>query len=120
MRLGRGSKPLSGTRPGSRRLPADGLEVFARLGAAPWTARARALGAAPAARLRSPSGARSFTPHARQVAELVAEGLTNAQIAEQLGVSIRTVTSHLDHAYTKLGIGSRAALTAHLLRRGAQ
>ena len=48
----------------------------------------------------------------------MAEGLTNAEIAEQLGVSIRTVTSHLDHAYTKLGIGSRAALTAHLLRGG--
>jgi DNA-binding CsgD family transcriptional regulator len=50
------------------------------------------------------------------VAELVAEGLTNGQVAERLGVSIRTVTSHLDHAYTKLGIGSRAALVAHLLR----
>ena len=52
----------------------------------------------------------------REVAELVAEGLTNGQVAERLGVSIRTVTSHLDHAYTKLGIGSRAALVAHLLR----
>ena len=102
---------------GSRRLPADALEVFVRLGAAPWTARARVLGAAPAAR-PEPERREILTPREREVAELVAEGLTNAQIAEQLGVSIRTVTSHLDHAYTKLGIGSRAALTAHLLRGG--
>lgn len=84
------------------------------LGAEPWALRARRLiGSAPA-----PARPATLTPREREVALLVAEGLTNAEIAERLFVSIRTVTSHLDHAYTKLGIGSRAALTAYILRNG--
>lgn len=49
-----------------------------------------------------------------EVALLVAEGLTNAEIAERLTVSVRTVTSHLDHIYTRLGINSRVALARHV------
>ena len=40
---------------------------------------------------------------------LVAEGMTDAEIAERLFVSRRTVTSHLTSIYNKVGIGSRAA-----------
>jgi DNA-binding CsgD family transcriptional regulator len=89
-------------------------ELFERLGAVPWAARARALGSETAVGRRTTVP--QLTRREREVAELVAEGLTNGQVAERLHVSIRTVTSHLDHAYTKLGIGSRAALVAHLLR----
>jgi len=53
-----------------------------------------------------------------EVSRLVANGLTNAQIAESLGISPRTVTSHLDHIYGRLGIGSRAALTRWIVERG--
>lgn len=53
-----------------------------------------------------------------EVARLVAGGMTNADIAEQLGISPRTVASHLDHIYTRLGIGSRAALTRWLADAG--
>ncbi|NVB37662.1 helix-turn-helix transcriptional regulator [Pseudenhygromyxa sp. WMMC2535] len=53
-----------------------------------------------------------------EVSRLVAEGLTNAAIAERLGISPRTVTSHLDHIYGRLGIGSRAALTRMIVERG--
>ena len=44
------------------------------------------------------------------VADLAATGLTNKQIATQLFLSPRTVSTHLSHAYTKLGITSRAVL----------
>jgi DNA-binding CsgD family transcriptional regulator len=40
--------------------------------------------------------------------------MSNAEIAEELFISVRTVTSHLDHIYTKLGISSRAALAAYV------
>ncbi len=46
-----------------------------------------------------------------EVLRLVAEGLTNEQIAEQLVISYRTVTTHLNSIYTKLAVKSRAAAT---------
>jgi DNA-binding CsgD family transcriptional regulator len=44
------------------------------------------------------------------VARLVADGLTNREVAEQLFVSPHTVNSHLRHVFTKLGINSRVEL----------
>ncbi len=44
-----------------------------------------------------------------EVLRLVAQGLTDAQVAEQLVISHRTVTTHLTSIYNKLGINSRAA-----------
>ena len=52
-----------------------------------------------------------------EVGRLVAQGLSNAAIAEALGISRRTVTTHLDHIYTRLNINSRAALTRWLIER---
>lgn len=46
----------------------------------------------------------------REVAELAAAGESNAAIADLLGVSVRTVESHLYSVFGKLGIGERAAL----------
>lgn len=91
------------------------LAVFERIGAEPFAERARRrLGRAPAR-----TGRRvMLTPQERRVGMLVASGLTNLEIAERLGISIRTVTSHLDHAYTKLGVGSRAALAAYVTGGG--
>ena len=57
-----------------------------------------------------------LTPVERQVADLVAEHLTNPQIAERLFVSRGTVKTHLSHIYSKLGISSRAELTGEVLR----
>ena len=51
-----------------------------------------------------------LTARELEVAGLLAEGLTNREIAGRLYISIRTVTSHLDHIYTKLGMSSRVAL----------
>ncbi len=59
-----------------------------------------------AKRLRKQLSARQL-----QVAKLVAEGLSNREIAERLGIRLRTVESHLDHVYRELNISSRSALT---------
>lgn len=56
-----------------------------------------------------------------EVAEAVAEGLTNAEIAERLGIGRRTVATHLERIFERLGLHSRAALAHHVAlerRRG--
>lgn len=60
-----------------------------------------------------------LSPRQLEVARLVATGMTSVEIAASLGLSPRTVTSHLDHIYDRLGIGSRAALTRALAMAGA-
>jgi DNA-binding CsgD family transcriptional regulator len=60
----------------------------------------------------------SLSARQLEVGRLVARGLTNAAIGEQLGISTRTVTTHLDHIYSRLGIGSRTVLTRWLRERG--
>lgn len=51
-----------------------------------------------------------LSPREREVAELVAEGLTNAEIGDRLGISGGTVGRHLANIYRRLEIHSRAAL----------
>ena len=53
-----------------------------------------------------------------QVAKLVAEGLANKDIADRLGITARTVESHLDHIYRVLEISSRSALTRVIVEAG--
>jgi DNA-binding CsgD family transcriptional regulator len=50
-----------------------------------------------------------------EVAELVADGLTNAEIGAKLHISPATVGRHLSNIYERLGIHSRAALTKHIV-----
>ena len=49
-----------------------------------------------------------LTPRELDVLRLVVAGRTNAEIAEALFVSRRTVTTHVSHLYAKLGVASRA------------
>ena len=44
----------------------------------------------------------------RETLTLLAEGLSNAEIAERLGISEKTVRNHLSHLFDKLGVWSRA------------
>jgi DNA-binding NarL/FixJ family response regulator len=53
-----------------------------------------------------------------EVLALVAEGLTDAEVAERLVVSIRTVHAHLRSIYRKLDIHSRSAATRYALEHG--
>jgi DNA-binding CsgD family transcriptional regulator len=65
-------------------------------------------------------GWESLTPTELQVAALVEEGLSNPQIAARLLMGRATVKTHLDHAYAKLGIHSRAELAAEMARRSRE
>ena len=54
----------------------------------------------------------------REVLTLIADGLTTAQIAEQMHLSPHTVQSHRDHIMTKLDLHSTVALTKYAIRKG--
>ncbi len=71
-------------------------------------------------RKRPSSGWDSLTPTELRVVELVAEGLTNPQIAAKMFVARGTVKVHLGHIFTKLGVTSRSELTAQAVRRVAR
>ncbi|GLW33611.1 ATP-binding protein [Actinoplanes regularis] len=66
------------------------------------------------ARRPRPGDRSALTPRESEVAGLVAEGLTNRQIAERLFLSVGTVGVHVGRVYAKLGVGRRAAVAARL------
>ena len=59
-----------------------------------------------------------LSPREAEVLVLVARGHTNRAIADELFISEKTVTSHLTHVFTKLGVASRAAATAFAYEHG--
>ncbi len=61
----------------------------------------------------------SLTAREREVLDWVAEGKSNPEIGLILGISARTVQTHLEHVFTKLGVVSRAQAVAEGLRRRA-
>ena len=71
-----------------------------------------------AARTPEPAGAGPLSPRERELVTLVARGRTNAQIAAQLYISVRTVGSHLDRIRDKTGCRRRADLTRLALEAG--
>ena len=63
-------------------------------------------------------GTEKLSARERQLVTLVTQGVTNAQIAAQLYISIRTVSSHLDRIRDKTGCRRRADLTRQALTEG--
>jgi DNA-binding NarL/FixJ family response regulator len=60
-----------------------------------------------------------FTDAENRVARLVATGLSNKEIAAELGVSVRTVEGHISNVLSKKGWSNRVEIARHLLSRGA-
>ena len=60
----------------------------------------------------------ALTPREREIVDLVAEGLSNRQIAEQLFVSERTVETHVSHVLGKLGATSRTDIATWAMASG--
>jgi DNA-binding NarL/FixJ family response regulator len=60
----------------------------------------------------------ALTARELEVLQLLAEGLSNKEIARALGVAPRTVNFHLDNLYSKLGVSSRTEAAIYALRRG--
>jgi len=59
-----------------------------------------------------------LTPRELETLQLLAEGLSNKEIARALAVSPRTVNFHLDNIYSKLGVSSRTEAAIYALRHG--
>jgi DNA-binding NarL/FixJ family response regulator len=65
-----------------------------------------------------PGRSAGLTRREREIAALVATGLTNREIAGKLYLSVRTVEVHVDHALTKLGFRTRTQLAAWIHEQG--
>jgi DNA-binding NarL/FixJ family response regulator len=88
------------------------LETFEDLGALSWEKRTRAelRATGERARKRKSNSLTQLTPQQMQIADLVARGATNKEVAAQLFLSPRTVDHHLRNIFVTLGIRSRAEL----------
>jgi len=93
----------------------EAFALFERIGATTWSSNARnefeRLGGRRA-------GAGKLTPAERQIADLVARGKSNHEVASELYLSPKTVEWNLSKVYRKLMVRSRTELAAKLARRG--
>ncbi|MBI4499898.1 MAG: helix-turn-helix transcriptional regulator [Gemmatimonadetes bacterium] len=114
---------LSGTLAATGRYaPADrearqASEIFHGLGAQQDEARARALLERPTLK-RKGDGPAGMTARQLEILRLVAQGMSNPQIATRLRLSDHTVKRHVANLLTKLGLPSRAAAVAYAAREG--
>ena len=108
----------AGQRTEARTLLRRGLELGDACGAAPLAARARhdlrIAGARP--HRACLTGPQALTPSERRVAGMVADGMSNREVAQALFVTTKTVEAHLSNAYRKLEVGSRTQLAKALTR----
>lgn len=62
---------------------------------------------APPLRARSAAPMQGLTAREREVMELIAQGLSNREIASTLYITEKTVKNHINHLYAKLGVTAR-------------
>ncbi|MCR8946264.1 response regulator transcription factor [Streptomyces sp. OUCMDZ-4982] len=79
--------------------------------------RLRTAGSAPGTAAARP-GAPQLSPREREVVVLLAEGLTNAEIATALSITVGTVKTHLTNVQAKLGARNRVEIAAWAWRNG--
>jgi DNA-binding CsgD family transcriptional regulator len=93
-----------------------GFELARECGADGLAETARGELAASGVRIRRErlSGIESLTASEQRIAELAADGLSNADIAQSLFVTVKTVEMHLTHTYRKLDVNGRADLAGAL------
>lgn len=60
-----------------------------------------------------------FTDAEGRVARLVADGLSNKEIAAELGLSVRTIEGHISNSLSKKGWSNRVEIARYVLGRGA-
>jgi DNA-binding NarL/FixJ family response regulator len=72
------------------------------------------------AAVNAPPPPDDLTPREAEVLSLIAEGLTNAEIAERLVVSTATVKSHVNHIFAKIGARDRAQAVVYAFNRRAE
>ena len=94
----------------------DGYELARECGAQALAEDARHELAASGVRIRRArlTGAESLTPSERRIADMAADGSSNADIAQALFVTVKTVEMHLTHIYRKLQIPGRSELARAL------
>jgi DNA-binding CsgD family transcriptional regulator len=101
-----------------RRIARESIEgaigIFQDLGASLWVTRAQTEGSRIGG--RAPAGD-ALTTAERQIAALIAEGLTNREAAARLFVTVHTVEAALVRIYAKLGVRSRSELAGRLISR---
>ena len=98
----------------------EAVEIFDRLDARPWADRARAELRATGETITSGGNdGAQLTPQELQIALLVSQGRTNAEVGRAVFLSTRTVEFHLSRAYRKLGVASRTGLTRRLASESA-
>jgi DNA-binding CsgD family transcriptional regulator len=87
-----------------------------------WPGVRRDRAEALARRLRgaSPRSDGDLTLREREVAALLAEGLTNGQLAERLFISPKTAAVHVSNILAKLGLAGRAEIAAWAVRNGVE
>lgn len=61
---------------------------------------------------------KNLTPRQLQVIRLIAEGLTSQKVADQLGLSVRTVDRHVENMMKRLGLHTRVELVKYAIREG--